>query len=86
MFVFREEEQIEEMATLRKHRSKLPVNLYLDDSGSWKSAGHWRRLKFQADKADHPLTRGMIPMSIEDDPKILIENPKMRLSASDVIC
>ena len=81
---FVEEEHLEEMATLRKQRSKLPVNLYLDDSGSWKNTGHGKRIKFQADKADRPMTRDMIPMSIEDEPKILIKNPKISLSASDL--
>lgn len=41
-----------EMATLRKARSGLPVNLYLDDSGSYLDGGHGPRIKFQPDKGE----------------------------------
>jgi hypothetical protein len=77
-------DDLEEMATLRKNRSGLPVNLYLDDSMSYKRGGHSKRIKFQPDKSDHPNTRAMIPMSIGDDPKIMGQLPKMKLSAQDV--
>jgi hypothetical protein len=76
--------KIEEMATLRKKRSKLPANLYLDDARTWSKSGHWKRIKFQADKGDSPNTRSMIPMSIDDNPRILIKNPRMNLSAKDI--
>jgi hypothetical protein len=76
--------KIEEMATLRKKRSDLPVNLYLDDSGSWSKAGHWKWIKFQADKGDSPNTHSMIPMTIDENPQILIKNPRMSLSAQEI--
>jgi hypothetical protein len=76
--------KIEEMATLRKKRSGLSVNLYLDDAKSWSKSGHWKRIKFQSDKGDSPNTRSMIPMSIDDDPRILVKNPKLSLSAKDI--
>jgi hypothetical protein len=79
-----ENQQITEMATLRKKRSGLPVNLYLDDSKSWAQAGHWKRIKFQPNKGDPPDTRSMIPMSIDENPEILVKNPKMSLSAKDI--
>lgn len=46
-----------EMATLRKKDSKLPVNLYIDDSLSYQRGGHSKRIKFQTDKGDRPNTR-----------------------------
>ena len=77
--------KIEEMgATLRKKRTGLPVNLFLDDARGYRSSGHWKRIKFQADKGDSPNTRTMIPMSIADDPQILVKNPKMSLSSKDI--
>lgn len=79
-----ENQRITEMATLRKKRSGLPVNLYLDDSKSWAQTGHWKRIKFQPDKGDSPDTRSMIPMSIDENPEILVKNPKMSLSAKEV--
>ena len=57
-----------EMAPLRKKKSNLPVNLSLDDSGSYLTGGHSPRIKFQGDKQDSPNTRIMIPMTIADAP------------------
>ena len=68
-----------EMATLRKSRSGLPVNLYLDDSGSYLDGGHGPRIKFQPDKGNSPNTRSMIPMTISDDPTIPLRNYQSRL-------
>jgi hypothetical protein len=73
-----------EMATLRKKRSGLPVNLYLDDSMSYKGGGHGKRIKFQPDKGDRPITRNMVPMSISDNPEILEKNVKISISNSDI--
>jgi len=76
---------LDEMATLRKKRSGLPVNIWLDDSMLYKRAGgHGMRIKFQPDKGDHPVTRSMVPMTIEDDPKIVGTNVKTNLSVSDI--
>ena len=71
-------------SSLRKKRTGLPVNIYVDDSGTWKKMRHANRIKIQCNKGDHPNTHGMIPMSIDDNPRILVDNPKMELSASDV--
>lgn len=73
-----------EMACLRKNKTGLPVNIYVDDSGAWRESGHANRIKFQRDKGDRPITRDMIPMSIEENPRILVQSPDMELSASDV--
>lgn len=69
-----------EMATLRKKRSGLPVNLYLDDSGSYLNGGHGPRIKFQPDKGDCPNTRSVLPMTISDEPTIPIKNYKSQLN------
>lgn len=45
---------------------------------------HANRIKIQCNKGDHPNTHGMIPMSIDDNPRILVDNPKMELSAADI--
>lgn len=69
-----------EMSTLRKERSGLPVNLYLDDSGSYLNGDNGPRIKFQPDKGDCPNTRSMLPMTISDDPTIPIKNYKSHLN------
>jgi hypothetical protein len=76
--------RIEEMATLRKSDSGLPANLYLDDTGSWSKSGHWKRIKFQPNTGDRPVTRDMVPMSIDDSPKILVKNIKVALNAKQL--
>jgi hypothetical protein len=76
--------KIEEMATLRKQRSGLPTNLYLDDTGSWSKSGHWERIKFQPNTGDRPVTRDMVPMSIDDTPQILVKNAKIELNAKQI--
>jgi predicted metallo-beta-lactamase superfamily hydrolase len=76
--------KIEEMATLRKNVSGLPANLYLDDVGTWSRSGHWKRIKFQPNTGDRPITRDMVPMSIDDNPQILIKNAKVELNAKQL--
>ena len=71
-------------SSLRKKRTGLPVNIYVDDSGTWKKMRHANRIKIQCNKGDHPNAHGMIPMSIDDNPRILVDNPKMELSAADI--
>jgi hypothetical protein len=72
------------MATLRKNVSGLPVNLYLDDTGSWSRSGHWKRIKFQPNTGDRPVTRDMIPMSIGDNPQILVKNARVSLNTKQL--
>ena len=82
---FKENIKISETgATLKKNRSGLPVNLFLDDSGSWSKSGHGKIIKFQADNRDHPNTRNMISMSIDDDPQIVLKEEKVDLTASEL--
>jgi hypothetical protein len=69
-----------EMTTLRKTRSGLPVNLYLDDSGSYLNGGHGPRIRFQPDKGNCPNIRSIIPMTISDEPTIPIKNYQSRLN------
>jgi hypothetical protein len=76
---------IQEMgATLRKKESGLPANLFLDDAKTWSQSGHGRRIKFQPNTGDHPNTRNMIPMSIDDDPQILTKNARISLNAKQI--
>jgi hypothetical protein len=75
---------IYEMATLRKKDSGLPANLYLDDIGSWSKSGHWKRIKFQPNTGDRPVTQNMIPMSIDSNPQILVKNAKMSLNTKQI--
>jgi len=63
------EDYLFEMVTLRKFSSQLPANLYLDDSMSYK--GHPKRIKFQPNKGEKPITRNFLEMCFDGDIKSL---------------
>ncbi len=67
------------MATLKKQRSRLPMNLYLDDSGTYLDSGHGPHIMFQNNKNNRANTRELIPMTISDNPEIPVSNYKSLL-------
>jgi hypothetical protein len=85
-----EEENLEENlkidlgVTLRKERSGLPANLYLDDAESWRRLRDRRTLKFQPNAEDVPETGDMVLMSIDDNPQVLDKDAKIELDAKQL--
>lgn len=77
--------QLYEIATLRKKDSGLPVNLYIDDSLSYKRGKHSKRIKFQTDKGDKPNTRGSF-FSMTLDGKVVEKTlpKKLEISQRDI--
>lgn len=77
--------QLYEIATLRKKDSGLPVNLYIDDSLSYKRGKHSKRVKFQTDKGDKPNTRGSFS-SMTLDGKVVEKTlpKKLEISQRDI--
>lgn len=77
--------QLHEMATLRKKDSGLPVNLYIDDSLSYKRGKHSKRIKFQTDTGDKPNTRGNFS-SMTLDGKVVEKTlpKKLEISQKDI--
>ena len=76
---------LDEMSTLRKNRTGLPVNIWVDDSMLYKRKGrHGMRIKFQPDKGDRPVSYNMVSMTVEDDPQVIETNIKTSLSVSDI--
>lgn len=74
-----------EMATLRKKDSKLPVNLYIDDSFSYQRGSHSKRIKFQTDKDDRPNTRSNFSSITLDGGIVESTLPRsMELSSKDI--
>jgi hypothetical protein len=87
MTILKEKRQgnsFEEMSALRKKDSGLPVNLYLDDTGSHRRSGHWKRIKFQGDHGDRMNPGVLIFMSISDTPEIYPQNIKVQIPAHEV--
>lgn len=70
---FLKEEQLFEMSILKKKRyTKLPVNIWL--SIKTEERHNKPRLKFQNNKSDTLSSiKDLIPISIEDNPEILID-------------
>lgn len=74
MIIFQEKrlrDELEEIAGLRKSDSGLPVNLWLDDSSTYKNAGHWKRIKFQGDHGDKVNRGNLFTTIISDNPEIM---------------
>ena len=80
-----ESEELFEMSTLRKYQTRLPVNIWIDDQGAFRNVPHnLPRLKFQANKSDKVIGKG-IPISISiKKPEILIDNPKTELNSYEI--
>ena len=77
--------QLFEMSTLRKKDSGLPVNIYIDDSLSYKRGKHSKRIKFQTDKGDKPNTRGNFSSMKLDGSVIEKTLPsKLEISSKDI--
>lgn len=72
-----------ELATLRKSKSKLPVNIYIDDAGAYLNSEHYKRIKFQKDYGEKPLTRSFASMTL--DGKVIKSTMKgNKVSNSDI--
>jgi hypothetical protein len=80
------QDELEEMAGLKKADSGLPVNLWLDDSGAYIRGRHAKRIKFQGDYGNKTNAGNMFSMMIsKDDPQIPVKQlPKLKLPARDI--
>jgi len=68
-----------EMANLPKRITGLPVDLWIDDNGDARKVKHKeRRIKFQREKGEP-----VFPISVTDDPKILV-NKQTKLSGQEL--
>jgi len=57
-------------ACLRKDETGLPVNIRVDDSTAHKLYGHEKRILFQPDREDHPVSPNYAIMTISENPEI----------------
>ena len=74
--------QLQEMATLRKKNSQLPVNLFLDDSLLYLRSKQSECIKFQKDKGDRLLTSNFASMKL-DGTVVDSTNKNTQLSTSE---
>lgn len=72
------------MANLQKDFLRLPANVWVDEMGAARqNKRSLPRVKVQKDKSTRPNMSKLIPVSISDDPKILIKNYESELSSSE---
>jgi hypothetical protein len=80
-----EPERLLEMSKLTARETGLPVDVWIDEGRTFTKSGHGRRIKFQGDRGD-PNTRNWVPMTIEAEPRIPVENAHYDLSAKELDC
>jgi hypothetical protein len=70
--------------SLRKERTNLPAHLYIDDNGTWINLGDKKIILFEPNNSGNGYLEKVLPMSIEDSPKILVEHGKIDLSSFEI--
>jgi hypothetical protein len=72
------------LSLLRKFETGLPVNIWVDPGQTYKIIGQSKQIKFQLDNADHPNYYKMITMTISDNPEIIDNLDKIKLSENEI--
>jgi len=62
----------------------FPANIFIDDGGLWTNIGNKRIILFQINNSEYMDFDKIIPMSIEDEPQILVKNEKICLSNYEI--
>jgi len=70
--------------SLMKKWTLLPANIFLDDGASWSNIGGKRIILLQTNNSEQRDFDKTIPMSIEDNPRVLIENEKVDLTDGEM--
>lgn len=77
-----ESQKMNEMSNLLKNDTGLPVIVWF--CGETEVEHNTPRIKFQNSYSNKIQPRELVPMSIEDEPKILIKNLKLNISERDI--
>jgi hypothetical protein len=70
--------------TVGKKRSALPVNICIDDNGSWINLGNKKIILFQTNYDNHIDFNKMLPMTVENNPHVLGKKEKLDLKNSEI--
>ena len=62
----------------------LPANILIDDSGLWTNLAGKKIILFQTNDNEDRDFDCVLPMSIENEPEILVKNEKIELSNSEI--
>jgi hypothetical protein len=79
-------DELEEMATLKKTVTGLPVNIWVDEIKSYTLGGHAKRIKFQGDYGNNTNRSNLFTMILsKDDPQIPAKQlPRLKLPVKDI--
>jgi hypothetical protein len=79
-------DELEEMATLKKTVTGLPVNIWVDETKSYALGGHAKRIKFQGDYGNNTNRSNLFTMILsKDDPQIPAKQlSRLKLPAKDI--
>jgi hypothetical protein len=79
-------DELEEMSTLKKSDTGLPVNIWVDDTKAYLAGRHAKRIKFQGDYGNNTNRSNLFSMIISgDDPQIPARQiPRLRLPSKDI--
>jgi hypothetical protein len=79
-------DELEEMSTLKKDRTGLPVNIWVDDTKAYIAGKHAKRIKFQGDYGNNTNRSNLFSMILsKDSPQIPAKQlPRLKLPAKDI--
>ncbi len=79
-------DELEEMSTLKKSITGLPVNIWVDDTRAYIAGRHTKRIKFQGDYGNNTNRSNLFTMILsKTDPKIPDDQVhKVKLPAKDI--
>jgi hypothetical protein len=69
---------------IRKKWSKLPANIFIDDNGFWINLGNKKIILFQTNNNEECDFNKTLPMTVENEPKILVTNEKIDLQKFEI--
>ena len=70
--------------SLMRKWTYFPANIFIDDGGLWTNIGNKKIILFQVNNSEYRDFNKIIPMSIENEPEILIKNEKIYLSDYEI--
>jgi hypothetical protein len=79
-------DELEEMATLKKTVTGLPVNIWVDETKAYALGGHAKRIKFQGDYGNNTNRSNLFTMILsKDNPRIPAKQlPRLKLPSKDI--
>lgn len=83
-----ESQQLWEMSNRRKNQTGLPVNIYIDENGTYRAGKHSKRIKFQLNHGDkmqdQPFAEMLLDGSVVESTFQKNKNIKIEIDKKDI--